>query len=92
MNPPCFHAHFKTVTQISPMRHVKAVQPRQARLPMSLHARPAAAADVGYASASQFSREFKRLFGRTPTDEIAWMRATFELPPLMPASVYVSSH
>ncbi|OJA73021.1 hypothetical protein BGV67_07710 [Burkholderia ubonensis] len=36
----------------------------------------AAAARVGYASASQFSREFKRLFGRSPGDDVRWMRET----------------
>jgi AraC-like DNA-binding protein len=33
-----------------------------------------AAISVGYESASQFSREFKRYFGVTPSDEIARMR------------------
>ena len=33
-----------------------------------------AAIRVGYESASQFSREFKRLFGITPSDEIARLR------------------
>lgn len=33
-----------------------------------------AAIRVGYESASQFSREFKRLFGMTPSDEIARLR------------------
>jgi AraC-like DNA-binding protein len=32
---------------------------------------------VGYESASQFSREFKRLFGRTPIDEIRAIRIAY---------------
>jgi AraC-like DNA-binding protein len=40
----------------------------------------AAAARVGYASASQFSREFKRMFGRSPGDEVRWMRESGSRP------------
>ncbi|CAM3765010.1 hypothetical protein BOSP111201_24315 [Bordetella sputigena] len=35
----------------------------------------------GYESASQFSREFKRLFGRTPVEEVRDMRESFTLSP-----------
>lgn len=94
MSAPTFHAHFKATTQTSPMQYVKAVRLHQARLLMFRHAMTAAAAarDVGYESASQFNREFKRLFGRTPGDEMRWMRSTFELPPPASQSIYVSSH
>jgi len=51
-----------------------------------------AAFNVGYESASQFSREFKRFFGRTPQAEIEWMKATYALPAPSTPSVYVSSH
>ena len=51
-----------------------------------------AAFNVGYESASQFSREFKRFFGRTPQAEIEWMKATYTLPEGAAASGYVSSH
>lgn len=38
--------------------------------------RPASqvAASVGYASAAQFSRDFKRHFGRTASEEMSWIR------------------
>jgi AraC-like DNA-binding protein len=37
---------------------------------------------VGYESISQFSREFKRLFGRTPMSEVAEMKhLLIEMPP-----------
>lgn len=52
----------------------------------------AASAGVGYESPSQFSREFRRLFGRSPREEVAWMRSSFELPPPKSPSLYVSSH
>ena len=38
-----------------------------------------AAARVGYESASQFNREFKRLFGRSPGEEAREMRSAFAL-------------
>jgi AraC-like DNA-binding protein len=58
------------------------------------NAMPAATAafNVGYQSASQFSREFKRFFGRTPQAEIEWMKATYALPAPSTPSIYVSSH
>lgn len=52
----------------------------------------AAAAAVGYESASQFSREFKRLFGRSPGAEVARLQASFAMPPLPGELPWVSSH
>ncbi|WP_198962822.1 AraC family transcriptional regulator [Mangrovitalea sediminis] len=94
MSVPTFHMHFKQVTQTSPMQYLKAVRLHQARLLMFRNGKTAAAAavEVGYESPSQFNREFKRLFGRTPLTEVAWMRSSFELPPPESPSVYVSSH
>lgn len=68
MSVSTFHAHFKSVTSSSPLQYVKSVRLHKARLLM-VHdgvSASAAAAHVGYESASQFSREFKRLFGDTP--------------------------
>ncbi|MCK0715187.1 AraC family transcriptional regulator N-terminal domain-containing protein [Chromohalobacter sarecensis] len=94
MSVPSFHAHFRQVTQTSPMQYVKAVRLHQARLLMFRNGMTAATAstNVGYESSSQFSREFKRLFERSPRVEVAWMRSSFELPPPMSPSIYVSSH
>lgn len=88
-----FHAHFKTVTHTSPMQYLKAVRLHQARLLMLRNGMTAsvASATVGYESPSQFSREFKRLFGRTPTEEVTRMQGTFALPAQV-NSQYVSSH
>lgn len=94
MSVPSFHLHFRSVTDASPMQYLKSTRLHQARLLMLRHAMNASAAafSVGYESASQFSREFKRFFGRTPQAEIEWMKATYALPAPTSASVYVSSH
>lgn len=77
MSPAAFHAHFKAVTQTSPIQYLKTTRLHRARLMMvheGLNA-AVAATRVGYESASQFSREFKRLFGRSPVEETRHMRS-----------------
>ena len=76
MSVSAFHHHFKAVIGTSPLQYLKALRLHKARMLM-LHDRlgAAEAADrVGYESASQFSREFKRLFGRSPRAEIEVVR------------------
>ena len=94
MSVPTFHAHFKSVTDTSPMQYLKSTRLHQARLLMLRNGMTAGAAcaQVGYESASQFSREFKRLFGRTPVDEVDRMRKSFALPPQEDGAQFVSSH
>jgi len=94
MSLPTFHTHFKAITQTSPMQYLKSTRLHQARLLMvrqGLSAETACRA-VGYASASQFSREFRRLFGRTPAAETKRMRQGFALPPAFTDARFVSSH
>lgn len=81
MSIPAFHAHFKTVTTTSPIQYIKSVRLHQARLLMIRDDLTAAAAcaQVGYESASQFNREFKRFFGRSPGEEAREMRSAFAL-------------
>lgn len=94
MSAPSFHAHFKAITRSSPMQYVKAVRLHQARLLMVQAGRTAATAavEVGYESPSQFSREFKRLFGRTPTQEAKRLKQAYALPAREVRSPFVSSH
>jgi len=94
MSVPSFHSYFKAITQTSPIQYVKSIRLHQARLLMVRESMTAAAAchAVGYESASQFSREFKRLFGRTPAEEVRRLRDSFAVPPAQPGSAYVSSH
>jgi AraC-like DNA-binding protein len=93
MSVPSFHSHFKAITQVSPMQYVKSTRLHQARLLMVRQGLSADAAShaVGYTSSSQFSREFKRLFGATPAAEARRMRENFAVPAFADAT-YVSSH
>ena len=89
MSVSAFHHHFKAVVGTSPLQYLKTLRLHKARMLM-LHDRlgAAAAADrVGYESASQFSREFKRFFGRTPTHEIEVVREPAGYVPLGSAMV-----
>ncbi|WP_296652224.1 AraC family transcriptional regulator [Paraburkholderia sp.] len=93
MSVPSFHSHFKAITQVSPMQYVKSTRLHQARLLMVRESVSADAAShaVGYTSPSQFSREFKRMFGLTPAAETKRMRENFAVPAFADAT-YVSSH
>ncbi|HEY9101710.1 AraC family transcriptional regulator [Chitinimonas sp.] len=81
MSVPAFHAHFKRVTHNSPLQYLKTTRLHQARLLMVRQGvtAAAAAAAVGYESSSQFNREFKRLFGRTPVEEARAMQQVLAL-------------
>lgn len=94
MSAPSFHSHFKAVTCTSPMQYLKSTRLHQARLLMVREGMTAAAAchAVGFESASQFNREFKRLFGLTPAKEAQRMRESFAVPQAWPGATYVSSH
>lgn len=94
MSVPTFHSHFKAITRTSPMQYVKSTRLHQARLLMVRQGITAEAASyaVGYASPSQFNREFKRLFGLTPAAETKRMLESFAIPMPHAGSDYVSSH
>jgi AraC-like DNA-binding protein len=78
MSVSTFHAHFKAVTSSSPLQYVKNVKLHKARMLMVHEGASAGAAaeEVGYESVSQFSREFKRLFGNGPAAEAKQWRGT----------------
>jgi AraC-like DNA-binding protein len=94
MSVPSFHNHFRVVTCTSPMQYLKSIRLHQSRLLMVREGMTAAAAchAVGFESTSQFNREFKRLFGLTPSREAQRMRESFTLPQPQPGAMYVSSH
>lgn len=76
MSPSTFHTHFKRVTSSPPLRYIKTTRLHKARMLMAHDGQSAgsAAQQVGYESPSQFSREFKRLFGASPSDEASRLR------------------
>lgn len=76
MSVSAFHHNFKAVTSTSPLQYLKSYRLHQARVMMLQEGMKASAAamKVGYESASQFSREFKRYFGVTPGEEMTRMR------------------
>lgn len=76
MSVSAFHHNFKIVTSTAPLQYIKSVRLHKARTLMVYEGLNAnvAATRVGYESASQFSREFKRMFGLAPAEEAARMR------------------
>jgi transcriptional regulator GlxA family with amidase domain len=71
-----FHQRFKAVTSMSPLQYQKTLRLQEARSLMLSQMMDAGGAgrQVGYLSASQFSREYTRLFGNAPTRDIARLR------------------
>jgi AraC-like DNA-binding protein len=67
MSRAVFHRKFKQATTMSPIQFVKAMRLNTAAMKiasgMSVNE---AAMQVGYVSTSQFSREFKRMYGQSP--------------------------
>ena len=76
MSVAAFHTRFKAITSSSPLQYLKNIRLHKAWMLMITEGVNAsgAAVKVGYESASQFSREFKRLFGNSPATEVAEMR------------------
>ena len=77
MSPASFHRHFRAATAMSPLQYQKSLRLQQARrlLVTSTEAARAAYA-VGYESASQFSREYTRMFGLPPARDAVRLRET----------------
>jgi AraC-like DNA-binding protein len=70
MSPSAFHRAFNDVTASSPIQYIKKIRLSKARdLLLEQRVRVSEAAiHVGYESAAQFSREFKRYFGNNPSE------------------------
>lgn len=67
-----FHLHFKNVTSMTPLQYQKRMRLQEARSLMIGEKLDAAEAAfrVGYESPSQFSREYRRMFGAPPRQDI----------------------
>lgn len=76
MSTPNFHHHFRELTAMSPLQYQKWLRLNEAkRLMINEHMDAASASYfVGYESPSQFSREYKRLFGAPPKKDIEALR------------------
>lgn len=77
MSPSAFHQHFKSITSMSPVQFQKALRLQEARNLIITKMIDVANASyqVGYASASQFSREYSRYFGKSPAKDVAALKA-----------------
>lgn len=73
MSVSAFHRHFNAVTTLSPLQYQKRVRLLQARMLMIAGAKSVtnAAFEVGYESATQFSRDYARIFGLPPSRDTA---------------------
>lgn len=69
-----FHQHFKEITQLSPLQYQKSLRLMEAKRLIKIQGQGAQisqiAMQVGYESPSQFSREYKRLFGVSQSSEL----------------------
>jgi AraC-like DNA-binding protein len=72
MGVSTLHHHFRSLTAMSPLQYQKQLRLQAARERMLMDGLDAASAafEVGYESASQFNREYSRLFGQPPMRDI----------------------
>lgn len=77
MGVSTFHHHFRQLTSMSPLQYQKQLRLHVARQRMLTGGLDAASAafEVGYESASQFSREYARFFGQPPMRDMKALRA-----------------
>jgi len=78
MSTSSLYHHFRQITTLSPLQYQKQLRLHQARRMMLAEGLDAATAAhrVGYESPSQFSREYRRLFGAPPRAEVQSVRET----------------
>ncbi|WP_342629267.1 AraC family transcriptional regulator [Nguyenibacter vanlangensis] len=76
MSPSSFHRHFKAVTMMSPLQFRTRIRLQAARHMLLADGQDAAGVGfvVGYDSPSQFSREYRRMFGIPPARDAARLR------------------
>lgn len=88
MSPSSMHAWFKAVTAMTPLQYQKQLRLQEARRLLLTEGADAATASrrVGYESPTQFSREYRRLFGAPPIRDVERLRgAAGGAPPLAAA-------
>ena len=84
MSPSSFRQHFRNVAGMSPLQYLKHLRLQEARQMMMNENLDAgsAAMRVGYESASQFSREYSRLFGQPPQRDMRSVKENIIKPVL----------
>ncbi|MFB9275798.1 AraC family transcriptional regulator [Cohnella cellulosilytica] len=80
MSVSSFHRHFKEITAMSPLQYQKQLRLQEARSLLLMESADATevAYRVGYESASQFSREYSRLFGFPPKTDIKRLKEPYK--------------
>ena len=83
MGVSTLHHHFRVLTAMSPLQYQKQLRLQAARGRMLMDGLDAASAafEVGYESASQFNREYSRLFGQPPMRDVKALRSP-SAPPI----------
>ncbi|MFC5470435.1 AraC family transcriptional regulator N-terminal domain-containing protein [Cohnella suwonensis] len=83
MSISSLHRHFKEITAMSPLQFQKQLRLQEARSLLLMESADATevAYRVGYESASQFSREYSRMFGFPPKADIKRLKETYEMCP-----------
>ena len=84
MSPSAFHRHFREITTMSPLQFQKRIRLQEARAFLITRAGDVAGVGhlVGYDSPTQFSREYRRLFGAPPGQDAARLRTEAASPDL----------
>ena len=80
MSESVFHRRFKAVAAVSPLQYQKHIRLQEARRRMISKEADAASVSyaVGYKSTSQFSREYRRLFGEPPRRDAELVQSMVE--------------
>ncbi|MGJ7609753.1 MULTISPECIES: AraC family transcriptional regulator N-terminal domain-containing protein [unclassified Variovorax] len=78
MSGTSFHRHFRSVTSMTPIQYQKQLRLQAARARLLAKKEDVAEVGlaVGYDSPSQFSREYRRMFGKSPGQDGADLRGT----------------
>ncbi|OMF24113.1 AraC family transcriptional regulator [Paenibacillus sp. FSL H8-0548] len=80
MSISSLHRHFKELTAMSPLQFQKQLRLQEARRLLLTESADASevAFQIGYESASQFSREYSRMFGFPPKADMKRLKETYE--------------
>jgi len=86
MSVATFHRHFRAATAMSPLQYHKTLRLQEARrLLLADTDATSTAFAVGYESASQFSREYTRMFGTPPARDAGKLRHRREVTRYSPS-------